>query len=154
MNAASKITLETKPLAKVSRRELKRLKELTLTSKELDDGLCSNMRAALKITKVKTKQVVIARDEENKIVGWALLHKFLLGFVYKGKIYKRKNRITKYAIDLNVYVDPKNRRQGIGKKLVSKAKKLKIELWPGIRLLVYPWNIGSVKFYKACKMKG
>ena len=151
---ASKLTLETKPLDKVSRKELKRLQELTLSSKELDDDdLFSNMHSALKNTNNKNKQVVIAKDEENKIVGWSLLTKFLLGFIYKDKKNYSGPKITKYAVDLNVYVDPKHRRQGIGKRLVSKSKKLKRELWPGIRLLVYPWNIGSVKFYKACRLK-
>lgn len=147
--SASKIKLETKQLAKASKKELKRLKELTLQPTEHNANThYSDMWLSLKHPKDKWKYVVIARDKEEKIIGWALLCKFVLGLIDKGK-----KQLPVYSVDLGVYVDPKHRRQGIGKKLVSKAKKLKRELWPGIRMYASPWNKGSTKFYKACKMK-
>ena len=45
-----------------------------------------------------------------------------------------------------IFVDPDCQGQGIGKKLIGKAK----ELCPVLRLTVYSKNTKSVKFYKSC----
>lgn len=48
-----------------------------------------------------------------------------------------------------IFVDPDCQGQGIGKKLIAKAKELRSVL----KLTVYSKNTKSVKFYKSCGFK-
>lgn len=133
-------TIETKRLATLTKAELKRVKQLTLKGKELPKNCFSLMYKSVIATDQRNKSVVLVRDEED-IIGWALLHKFVLGIIDKPKPH------NVWEVELHVYVEPKHRRKGIGKKIVAKAKSLKRKLWPGIKMRPERWNNVSSKFY-------
>lgn len=121
---------------------LKRLRKLTLypgsgMNQELDDlmAICMSRKVLAK--------VICAY--KNNIVGWAIVSVEPSSFPFiLGPYMKREAK--KYAL-IELFVQPKYRRQGIGTALINRAKQLK-SIVKNKSFAIAPPTKGAAKFFK------
>ena len=86
----------------------------------------------------------IARDSNGEIMGWSFCkHAEEWGY-NKDKQYRKDYTARSYKVA--TYVRPKFRRQGIGSKLVKRAKKL-VTFQLKRKLYCDPWNKRATAFF-------
>ena len=118
------ISFQFLEIDKVHPNTLNRLKELTIER-------YSAMRQIIDLRLPDEIYVLIAREKTGRIVGWATItHNN--GYDFSG---------------INVFVEFKKRRQGIGKSLFQEATRI-IETM-NRRADYFPWSDESERFFKA-----
>jgi GNAT superfamily N-acetyltransferase len=116
---------------------VKRVKELThgeyKTLENLNMGYMGLMQERVRLCReVGSGKAIIYYNDDDLITGWGLL------FKNNGWTY----RVPRSSECLYVYVDPKARQSGIGKKLVEAAREQS-----KYRPVVFPWDERSTVFY-------
>lgn len=121
---------------------IKKLRRLTLHSNSGMNHELDNLLRAVKTRRVEAK--VLLAYKTSSLVGWAILSKEDSSFFFPNT---HDPFSATDGVLFEVYVDPKYRRQGIGTKLMEKAKKKS-----GLnRICLCPWDSNSRGFFKNFK---
>lgn len=106
-----KIYLETKPVYRLTKRQIQRCHELTLDGDSMDirrGDMKPQLNSHLLKGRKSPAKVIFARNGSGHIVGWAL-------------VWSKHNAVGKHWY-LYMFVAREYRRKGIGTKLMTRAR--------------------------------
>lgn len=125
--------LVIKYLHEVTAQEAAKLSKLTLPADGIEGSQMSDLLNGRSIYVLPKKCLWL--EEGEVIEGWLTLS---------------RSHIDRYPpfVELNLYVDARLRRMGIGAKLVEAALPISEENWPGVPVRVWPWDGRSRLFFQ------
>jgi len=136
-------TVSVKRFAKLTPKEIRRLKKLTFGRSGYSAMLPYLSAIEADILYARKMRAIILLNKRGVIVAWVSLRKF--------RITRMNPFDDTDEVEINVFTAPNYRKLGLGSILVGEAKRYATRTWRGSSLLAYAHDAGSLSFYERNK---